>query len=689
MKIAQPYFILQNHSFSDMLLSALSWTCLVLQIEWASAVLGVSSESIAAGLAKPFSAQQVLGKPNKLPAYGESPCAWRPATADNPHGEWIQVSFDRLIQVQTIVVAESFNPGAIKTIKLYDTAGKSYVVYHQPHPAPVEAKSRLFVHHIPPTPYKVAALRLELQTSSVPGFNQIDAIGIAEDNINPPADIGLNRLTPALEGTIEPLGKTINSPYDEILPVISPDGKTLYFVRKNHPDNMRNPFLPQLSNDDIWYAERLPNGSWKEAQHMPPPLNNYSHNYVCTALPDNNTLLLANRYLPEGRCVTGVSITYRTGKDTWQFPQPLLIDDFYNQSSYSEYFMAANQQVLLMAIQRRDSYGERDLYVSFRRPDNTWTAPMNLGKQVNTAGSEITPVLAADNKTLYFASNGHSGYGEMDIFMTRRLDDTWQQWSEPVNLGPPINTPDWDASYTIDAQGEYAYFVSYYQSTHKSADLFRMALSPQARPEQVAFASGKVRDAITGQPITAQVIYTHPVTGQLLGKAYAHPVTGDYQLTLPLSQNYCLRAVAEGFFAYSEQISAVAPQEHIKRDLLLMPLQEGQTIRLNHVIFEQSSADLLPESYDELTYLVELMKTYPAMEIRLEGHTDIEGNPLLNMQLSKERVQRIREYLISQGIQEHRIFTEAFGSTQPLTRKRDPESKKLNRRVEFRILKMQ
>ncbi len=661
------------------------------QIEWASAVLEFSSESAEAGIAKPYGAQQVLGKPNKLPAHGESPCAWRTATANNSKGEWIKVTFNKLISAQTIVIAESWNPGAVAKIKLYDEAGKEYTVYHNPAPKPIPQKAQMLVLHIAPTLYKVAALRLELQTAAVPGLNQIDAIGISENKIQVGMDVGLNRSKTLNENRIESLGIAVNSQYDEIMPVIAPDGQTLYFVRKNHPDNVRNPLMPQLLNDDIWFTVRKPDGTWEEARHMPPPLNNYSHNYVCTALPDNNTLLLANHYLPEGRCIVGVSVTRRKNNDEWEFPQALAIGDFYNQSPYSEYSMAANQQVLLMAVQRNDTYGGRDLYVSFRQENGAWSVPLNLGAQVNTAGSEITPVLAADNKTLYFASNGISGYGEMDIYMTRRLDETWQNWSEPINLGPPINTEDWDASYTIDAKGEYAYLVSYHQGIKGSADLFRIKLAQEVRPEQVLLASGRVFNAPTNAPIAAHIIYTNPADDKLLGTANTNPVTGAYQISLPLKQSYGIRASAKGFFSLEERIDLSVDSVDIQpivRDLFLVPLEEGQSVRLNNIFFEQGTATLLPDSFTELRRLIQLMNEYPLMEIRLEGHTDVEGNPMLNMQLSKERIQSIRQYLIKEGIAENRIKTEAFGSTCPLTRSRDEASKKLNRRVELRILKV-
>jgi len=163
----------------------------------------------------------------------------------------------------------------------------------------------------------------------------------------------------------------------------------------------------------------------------------------------------------------GVSLTYRTRKG-WAYPEKQDIDKFYNDSPYASYFLSNDGRFLLMSVQRKGGKGELDLYVSFRKADNEWAEPIHMGNVINTSTNDYSPFLAADGQTLYFSSEGHSGYGKADIFKTDRLDDTWTNWSEPQNLGPVVNSPGADSKYNIPASGEYAY----YSTTNNLFSLF-------------------------------------------------------------------------------------------------------------------------------------------------------------------------------------------------------------------------
>ena len=220
---------------------------------------------------------------------------------------------------------------------------------------------------------------------------------------------------------LENLGPNVNSSYDEVGPVISPDGKTLYFDRPNHPEN--------FGDDDIWVSELQANGSWSLGRNIGAPLNNADNNFVSSVTPDGNTLLLGNVYNRDGSMGPGVSIVRRT-RTGWGTPQALKIRNYYSTASTANYSLANDGKTLLMAIQRNDSYGEMDLYVSFLQPNNEWSEPMNLGPDINSTGYDRTPFLAADGVTLYFSSDGLGGYGSSDIFVSRRLDSTWQRWSK-------------------------------------------------------------------------------------------------------------------------------------------------------------------------------------------------------------------------------------------------------------------
>ena len=482
------------------------------------------------------------------------------------------------------------------------------------------------------------------------------------------------------------LSKNVNTIYSEIAPVISPDGQTLYFGRIYDPRN-----YGKDHECDIWYSKKQPDGSWGPAIHAPKPLNNDGVNVVITVTPDGNALLLEGLYNPDGsyKSKQGISISYRT-KNGWSVPKPVKIKNFYNKNIYETYCLSNDQSVLIMSIERDDTYGDLDLYVSFRQPDGTYSEPKNMGPVLNTFASESTPFLASDGKTLYFSSNGHPGYGSHDIFVTRRLDDTWTNWTKPQNLGPLINTYDWDTYLSIPAKGDYAYFSSTYNSIGNE-DIFKIKLDTNIKPEPVILVFGKVLNAEDNKPIAATIYWTDLETHKQVGIARSNPTTGEYKITLPFGKIYGLKAQADNFIAQSDNLDLRnVPKNYseIKRDLYLFPLKPNQTIKLNNVFFEKGQPTLMQESYPELDRLVKLMKTYPSMVIELHGHTDYRGDPKLLFELSQKRVETVKKYLVEHGISPDRIKTKAFGGKYPVYKGNNEQMHKLNRRVEFKILKI-
>jgi outer membrane protein OmpA-like peptidoglycan-associated protein len=292
-------------------------------------------------------------------------------------------------------------------------------------------------------------------------------------------------------------------------------------------------------------------------------------------------------------------------------------------------------------------------------------------------------------KRLFFASDGHKGYGKSDIFYSKRLDDTWQNWSAPLNLGPEVNSKDWDAYYTVAAAGEYAYLVSNQNGTEGSKDIFKIALVSKFKPEPVILVTGRVLDAKTGQPLNARIIYESLITGEELGVAQTNPEDGSYTIVLPSGTSYGYMAEADGYIAVDENIDATETTKYteISRDLLLVPFEVGAKIKLNNIFFAQSKFYLRESSFSELNRLVKIMKDYPSVEIRLEGHTDNQGEPKLNMKLSVDRVNEVKKYLVEHGVEKKRITTVGYGDTKPIASNVKEETRSLNRRVEFVIIK--
>jgi outer membrane protein OmpA-like peptidoglycan-associated protein len=444
---------------------------------WASKVIKFSSQFGD----KEFSAQQVLGPPNALPNYGKSLVAWTPGV--NSQKASITVEFDKATPVQQIAIGENLLTGSVEKIFLYDEKGKEYQVYNNPNPKQSSPdQARIFNHFIPLTSYKVARLRLDIDFSSFRNIPQIDCIGISPDNQKIVAKINTIESTSSFP-TPENLGPGVNSPYHDMLPIISPDDKTLYFARKKSPEN-----LGVEKKDDIYVSQRQASGNWSLAYNIGTPLNTDEHNFVCAISPDGNTMYLANKY--DYRTESqGVAVSQKQKNGTWSKPKPLDISNMYNKSKFACYHLSIDEKVLVMAIERDDTYGDMDLYVSFRYADGNWSEPMNMGKDLNTAGAEASVFIAADGKTLYFSSNGHAGYGDFDMFMSKRLDNSWKNWSTPVNLGSKINTAGMDIYYTIPASGEYAYYSSE-RAGYGYSDIFRILLPKELRPDAVRLDQG-------------------------------------------------------------------------------------------------------------------------------------------------------------------------------------------------------
>jgi outer membrane protein OmpA-like peptidoglycan-associated protein len=314
-----------------------------------------------------------------------------------------------------------------------------------------------------------------------------------------------------------------------------------------------------------------------------------------------------------------------------------------------------------------------------------------LGKKINLPKfDEMTPYLAADGVTLYFSSNRPGGLGDNDIWMTKRLDSTWQKWAEPVNLGSPINTPDWDAFFTLDAGGEYAYLTTSL-GTYGESDIIRVKLLEREKPDPVVLVSGNVYNQKTKQPLSASLIYETLPDGTEAGNAVSNATDGAFKIVLPYDKNYLIRASADHFFAQSENLNldslVKAGYKEIHKDLYLVPIEVGQVVRLNNVFFDFDKSSLRPESFVELDRVVKLLSENPAIEIEMSAHTDNRGSDEYNFKLSDNRARSVMEYIISKGIAANRIISQGYGETKPQVPNDTDENRQLNRRVEFKILK--
>ena len=273
----------------------------------------------------------------------------------------------------------------------------------------------------------------------------------------------------SLKAKAVPMRSSINSPFAELKPAFAPNGDKLYFSRVSNPNNTNG----ENDQEDIWYSNYDTITSvWSEPIRMPGYLNNDGPNFIENVSKTGDTLILGNQYLKKGKMRDGVSYSVNVNGE-WSFPKPINILDDYNMSSHGNHFVSLKLGVIILAVQRSETNGQRDLYVSFWNGEYA-TEPVNMGGVINSSLEESSPYLACDNKTLYFASKGHNGYGGYDIFMTTRLDESWTNWSVPVNLGPAVNGHMDEEFFSITHCGRYAIFTK--QMNVHNEDLYKITV---------------------------------------------------------------------------------------------------------------------------------------------------------------------------------------------------------------------
>jgi len=550
---------------------------------WASEVLEVSSEKKLSNHIhhlhpNAYKAIQILDEPNIMPGSVGTSHAWTPKKPNET--DFIKVKFAKAIHIKQIAIVEAINPSALTELYLYDTAGTEYHIETFT-PKPIDLSSRLLHIFLERTPYMVESMKIVLEGKTVPGYNGIDALGVSESDvpvkINPLIAEGFNYSEKAIR-----LSDSVNTPYKEIKPLFSPDGKRMFFSRINHPDNIGG----QKDMEDIWYSDLdMQTGEWQNAKNIGSPLNNKGPNFICSITPNGlyYDVLLGNEYKRD-QMKAGLSIASRTAEG-YSTPEPVIIDDYENLSPHANYFLTNGEQALLMSVHRRDGYGDRDLYVSFKQTDDTWSTPLNLGDVINTSEIEASPFLAYDNKTMYFSSQGHLGFGEEDIFVSHRLDDTWTNWSQPENLGPMMNSSEDDIFFHLTPDQRYAY---YSRGNKDNTDIFKFELPLYLLPEPLLILKGQVVDANTNTIVPNALLQFRDLNQKLdVQQIRSDTITGKYQVILPTGTKY-------GIFAYhknlvtdrNEMINAeyIYQTDTVYRDILLHTTADGKDVSRDAVL---------------------------------------------------------------------------------------------------------
>lgn len=473
----------------------------------------------------------------------------------------------------------------------------------------------------------------------------------------------------------------VNSSYDELAPVVNYTGDKLYFSRRNYSKNIGS------EKDDIYCATQNASGKWENAINVGPPFNNEFYNYVCSVLPGDTTFLLANAYSNETNPLSQGVCWGNTNKDAGGFQQPILIKDFYSLNSKNDFSVAQDKQAMLMAVERRDGLGKNDLYVSIAQ-DGVWREPINLGKIINTTQDELCPFLSPDLHTLYFSSRGHAGLGEADIFMSTRLDNSWTKWSTPINLGSPINTEFFDGYFNFAPFSNVAYFIS---ETENKNDIFSVVLPEPLRYKSTTTMQGTITDIDDNKLLVAELSFKTLLGNQL--KTFTAE-DGKYSITVPRDSAVVMSIST---LDYHTTFDTILPKKEVvygsnfreTRDFKMKKNLLAKKLLLHNILFDRGSVELNNSSYPELDKLYALLLADNAMSIEIRGHTDNQGDPQLNINLSQSRANTIKNYLVRKGIADNRISAKGLGGSYPISSNNNEYTRKLNRRVEVVVLSAQ
>ena len=464
------------------------------------------------------------------------------------------------------------------------------------------------------------------------------------------------------------LGDSINTKDSEYYPTITIDNKELIFTRK------LNSF-----NEDFYGASSKAS-HWSLARGLRGNINSARNEGAQNISQDGQWLIFTGCNFPDGLGSCDLYISYLTAEG-WSVPENMgnKINTEFWESAPS---LSPDKQDLYFASRRTGGFGGSDIYVSHRLPTGRWSEPENAGPQVNTAGDESCPFIHADNQTLYFTSNGHTGYGGDDLYLAHK--EANGKWTAAKNLGFPINT---EGSLVVAADGETAYYASDRSDSRGGLDLYTFNLRSDVRPVKTLWIKGRVFDKNTIKGLPSAVELTDLVTNETVSKVQTDE-RGNYLITLPVGKDYALNVNRKGYLFYSENfsLSQKTADSTYNIDIPLQPLEANASVVLRNIFFDVNRFSLRSESQTELSRIVSLLKENPAVVIQITGHTDNAGKPADNLKLSNDRAQSVVTYLISQGIAAKRLSFKGFGDTQPMADNKTEEGKAKNRRTELKVV---
>lgn len=509
---------------------------------------------------------------------------------------------------------------------------------------------------------------------------------------------------------IDNLGSVVNSRFGDYSPTIAPDESLILFTSRRDVSMGAKEAQSADEYDEDVYISYKEKGKWQPVKNMGPPINSVYHDATIGLATDGQSMLM---YKGDN----GGDIYECTLKGK-EWSKPVKLNKAINTENHeSSACYSFDGQILYFVSDRPGGYGGRDIYMSRLQKKGKWGDAINLGPVINTEYDEEGVFMHPDGKTMYFSSKGHKTMGGYDIFKTI-WNDSLKSWSAPENIGYPINTADDDVFFVVSGNGRHGYFASVKNDGLGEKDIYVVTFLGPEKPgilsnednliacltepvkekqiekpveiktAQLTIFKGRVLDAVTMQPVEANIELTDNVKNQPVSTFQSNASTGKYLVALPSGRNYGIAVKADGYLFHSENfdIPQTSSYQEVTKDILLKKVEVGTRIILRNIFFDFDKATLRPESTAELERLITLLNENGSLKIEISGHTDNRGSAVYNQKLSEDRAKAVVDYLVKKGINSNRLEFKGYGLTQPVETNDTDYGRQQNRRTEFKIL---
>lgn len=485
---------------------------------------------------------------------------------------------------------------------------------------------------------------------------------------------------------IKNAGPILNSPGSDHSPLISADESMMIFTsrRENTTGGKKDSYDNQYF-EDIYVSYNI-ESVWKRPTNIGSPLNTSEHDATVGLAPDGQQL-----FVYKGNKNRGDIYVCELNGDKWTAPLPLpstINSEFRERSAC---FSHDGNTIFFVSDRLGDNFGGSDIYVSHKKKDGNWGYAKNIGRTINTQYDEEGVFMHPDGRTLYFSSQGHKSMGGYDIFRSVKQDNG--EWSEPENIGYPINTAGDDVYFVMSASGQRGYYSSVREDGFGEKDIYVINfLTPEEPSEENAvlltLLKGVVLDEKTNEPIEADIEIVDNEKNEVISRFKSNSKTGKYLISLPSGKNYGIAVEVDGYLFHSENFNLPKSEEYqeIAKDVGLKKITKGSRIVLRNIFFDYARATLIDESVTELDRLVELLNKNSEIRIEISGHTDNQSSLKTNQRLSTARAKSVVDYLILKGIDPARLEYKGYAFNQPIVSNDTEEGRAQNRRVEFKII---